>query len=87
MFVLYLRKVSLIKYIRHKNIQMECGAPFCKKVACLHDVIFASPHFDWVLCVILEYDWMNNFQSRDTIIVNKRFEYTLGNSKNSDLKA
>ena len=25
MFVLYLRKVSLIKYIRRKNIQLECG--------------------------------------------------------------
>ena len=32
-FVLYLMKVSLIKYIRYKNIQMECGEPFYKKVA------------------------------------------------------
>ena len=34
-----------------QNIQMECGEPFYKKVACLH-VIFISQHFDWVLCVI-----------------------------------
>ena len=61
MFVLYLRKVSLIKYIRYKNIQMDCGEPFCKKVACLHDVTFISQHFDWVLCIISECDWMNNF--------------------------
>ena len=38
MFVLYLRKVSLIKYIRHKNIQIGCGEPSYKKVACLHDI-------------------------------------------------
>ena len=36
MFVLYLRKVCLIKYIQYKSIQMECGEPFYKKVACLH---------------------------------------------------
>ena len=61
MFILNLRKVSLIKYIRHKIIQMECGKPFYKKIACLHDVIFISQHFDWVLCIILECDWINNF--------------------------
>ena len=61
MFVLYLMKVSLIKYIWHKNIQMECGEPFCKKVVCLCDVIFISQHFDWVLCIISECGWMNSF--------------------------
>ena len=33
-FVLYLRKASLNKYMRYKNILMECGEPFYKKVAC-----------------------------------------------------
>ena len=61
MFVLYLRKVSLIKYIRYKNIQTECWKPFYKKVACLHDGIFISQHFDLVLCIISEYGWMNYF--------------------------
>ena len=32
-FVLYLRKVSLIKYIRYKNAPTECGKPFYKMVA------------------------------------------------------
>ena len=50
---------------------MECEEPFYKKVACLHDVIFISQHFDWVLCIISECDWMNNFLSRDIIIVKK----------------
>ena len=27
-FVLHLRKISLIEYICYKNIQMECGEPF-----------------------------------------------------------
>ena len=58
MFVLYLRKVSLIKYIQYKNIQMERWEPFYKKVACWH-VIFILQHFDWMLCIILECDWMN----------------------------
>ena len=34
-FVLHLRKVSLIKYFRYKNIQKECQEPFYKKVSCL----------------------------------------------------
>ena len=42
MFVFYLWEVSLIKYIRYKNIQLECGEPFYEKVACLHDVTFIS---------------------------------------------
>ena len=46
MFVLYLRKVYVTKYIPYKNIQMECGEPLYKKVTCLHDVIFISQHFD-----------------------------------------
>ena len=61
MFVLHLKKVSLIKYIWYKNIQMECGDPFYKMVACLHDVIFILQHFDWVLCIILECDSINYF--------------------------
>ena len=32
----YLGKVSLINYIRYKNIQIEFGELFYKKVACLH---------------------------------------------------
>ena len=32
---------------------------FYKMVTCLHDVIFTSQHFDWVLCIISECDWMN----------------------------
>ena len=62
MFDLYLRKVSLTKYIRYKNVQVECGEPFYKKVACLNDVIFILQHFDWVLCInliVIECDWMN----------------------------
>ena len=51
---------SLVKYIRYKNIHMEWGGPFQKKVACLH-VIFILQHFDWVLLLISECDWMNNF--------------------------
>ena len=46
MFVLYLRKVSLIKYIWYRNIQLECGEPFYKMDTCLHDVIFILQHFD-----------------------------------------
>ena len=61
MFALYLRKVSLIKYIQYKNIQMEYGELFYKKVACLHDIIFILQHFDWVLCIISGCDWMNYF--------------------------
>ena len=34
-FVLYLSKVSLTKYIRYKNTQTKCGKPFYKKVACM----------------------------------------------------
>ena len=49
-FFLYLRKV--VKYIWYKDIQMECMEPFYKKVPCLHEVIFISQHFDWVLCII-----------------------------------
>ena len=35
MFVLYLGMVSLIKYIRYINIQMECEEPFYEEVLCL----------------------------------------------------
>ena len=55
---LYLRKVSLVKYIQYKNIQIEyrlTREPFYNKVACLH-VIFISQHFDWVLFIISECD-------------------------------
>ena len=61
MFVLYLRKASLIKYIQYKNIHIECGKPFFKKVAYLHDIIFILQRFDWVLCIISGCDWMNYF--------------------------
>ena len=54
-------RFSLVKYIRLKNIQIECRESFYKKVACLQDVIFISQHFDWVLFIIPECDWMNNF--------------------------
>ena len=52
MFVLYHMKVYVIKYIPYKNIQMECGESLYKKVACLHNIIFISQHFDWLLCII-----------------------------------
>ena len=65
-------------------MQTECEEPFYKKAACLHDVIFISQHFDWVFCNISECDWMNNLISRDIIIIKKKFEYVLGNSKNTD---
>ena len=42
MFVLYLKKVFVIKYILYKNIQMECGEPLYKKVACLRYFYFAA---------------------------------------------
>ena len=77
---------------------MECGEPFYKKVECLNDVIFILQHFDWVLCInliVIECDWMNYLdelldefwmigcESPDIIIVKKKFEDVLGNSKNS----
>ena len=45
MFVLNLRKVSVIKYIRYKNIQMESGKLLYQKVACFHDITFLLQHF------------------------------------------
>ena len=53
MFVLYISKISLVQYIQYKNIQIECGEPFYKKV----DVIFILQHFDWVLCIIRNVIW------------------------------
>ena len=61
MFVLHLAKVSLVKHIRYKNVQMERGEPFDKEVVCLHAVIFVWQRFDWVLCIVSKCDWMNNF--------------------------
>ena len=60
MFIMYITKIIFIQYIRHKNIQMECGKPFYKNVAYLHNVIFISQHFE-VLCIISKCDWMNSF--------------------------
>ena len=40
MFLLYLRKVSLTKCIRYKDIQMECREPFYERVTCLHVTFF-----------------------------------------------
>ena len=57
MFLLYLRKVSLTKCIRYKDIQMECREPFYERVTCLH-VTFFSLHFDWVLCILSKCSWM-----------------------------
>ena len=51
---------------------MECGNRFIKTLH-VHDVIFILQHYDWVLCIISEWDWMNYFQSRDIIIVKKNF--------------
>ena len=52
MFVWYLRKLYVIKYIPYKNTQMECGEALYKKIACFPDAIFISQHFDWLLCMI-----------------------------------
>ena len=54
------------------------------KIVHVHDIIFTSQHFDWILCIISECDWMNYFYSLDITIVKKNFEYVLGNSKTSD---
>ena len=69
MFVLYLSKVYLIKYIRFKNIQMECGEQLDKKVTWCY-FYFATLWF--VALHNSECDWMNYFQSRDIIIAKKR---------------
>ena len=45
MFVFYLRKFSLIKYIRHKNVQMEHEEPFYKK---LHVYMFLKEDIDFL---------------------------------------
>ena len=81
MFILYLRKVYVIKYILYQSIQMECGESLYKKVACLH-VIFILQHFDWLLCVIRNVIWwiMKVVTSKS---LKKKFEYVLWNSKNS----
>ena len=83
MFALYLRKVSLIKYIRYENIQMECGEPFYKKVACIwyyfyFATLWLGPSYNFGMLL----DEL--FESRDIIIAKNNFEYVLGNSKNSD---
>ena len=64
MLVLYLRKLYLIKLIRYKNIQMECGEPFYKKVACLHDVIFISQHF----CLLCTFNICNKTLIRKPLV-------------------
>ena len=69
MFVLYLSKVYVIKHIPFKNIQMECGEKFDKKVTWCY-FYFATLWF--VALYNSECDWMNYFQSRDIIIVKKR---------------
>ena len=79
MIVLYLREVSLVKYISVQKYSDGVREPFYEKVACLHDVIFISQHFDWVLNIISECDWMNYFYCRDFIIVKKKC-----NGKNCD---
>ena len=56
---------------------------FGTKMLHVHVIIFILQHFDWVLSLILECDWMNYFQSCDIIIVKKNFECVLGYSKNS----
>ena len=76
-------EVSLIKYIRYKNIQMECREPLYKKVAYVQ-VIFILEHFDWVLCIISECDCINYFKFMASLSLKKNFEYVLRNSKNSD---
>ena len=50
-----------LSYIRYKNIQMECGESFYKKVAWLHYVTFTLQHFDWVFYMISGCEWMYNF--------------------------
>ena len=62
MSFLYLRKVSLIKYIQYKYIQMTCWEPFRFHMYMLlrEHIILILQHFDWVLCVLPKCDWMNN---------------------------
>ena len=43
MHILHLRKVSLIKYTRYKNIQMKREESFYKKFACLHIIKKSIP--------------------------------------------
>ena len=84
MFVLYLRKVYVVKYIPYKNIQMECEEPLYKKVACLHDVIFILQHFDWLLCIIWNVIGWIIFKVVTSKSLKKNFEYVKWNSKNSE---
>ena len=63
MFVLYLRNFSLIKYIQHKNVQMKCGEPFYKMIACLHVIqricyfYFATFWLGALYTFEIWYDW------------------------------
>ena len=83
MFVLYLGKVYIIKYILYKNLPMECREPLYKKVACLH-VIFISQHFDWLLCIIQNVIGWIIFKVVTPQSLKKKFEYVYWNSKNSE---
>ena len=83
MFVLYLRKFYIIKYILYKNIWMECGESLYKKVACLHHVISISQHFDWLFCITRNVIGRIIFKVMTSQLLKKKFEYALWNSKNS----
>ena len=84
MFVLYRRKVYVIKYIPYNNIQMECRELLYKKVACLNDVVFISQHFDWLLCIIWNVIGLIIFKVVTSQSLKKKFEYVLWNSRNSE---
>ena len=57
MFVLYPRKFSLIKYIRHKNVQKEHGEPFYKKV---YVYMFLKEHVDFLNNTLIEIAYFRN---------------------------
>ena len=50
MFILYLRKVYLVKYILHKSTQMECEESFHKKVR----YVYMMLRIHWRLSTILK---------------------------------
>lgn len=76
-FVFYLRKSSLIKYIQHKNMQVVCGKRVYNKVTCYH-VIKRTCCFYFAIFWLNPFKlpkrgWMNIFLSRDIIITKKIF--------------
>ena len=66
MFVLYIRKVSTFLHSKvntfcTKIFRWSVGNRFIKRLH-VHDVIFILQHFDWVVCMISECDWIIIFK-------------------------